>query len=234
VITISNSANPDNLKQSRPDAIQKVKDCSADLNWMASVYMRMSEFREYLHPEPSTIVQYLMLHEMGHFNGFSHNFVGSQNGTAQNPTDSIMEYIPFSTLVKPLKLGKLDHDLINLVYKHIQPPQDRPFCSDFDSTGGLPPNIRKEKANCNTFDVGDSAEWYILLSKYGEDGIFSNDPTGGVSLLTKLGRFLLAESGATEKQQQRVSEFLCGLKNDREKITNNLAEKLGTELRCND
>jgi hypothetical protein len=56
LVTFTNSANGENLKAAPVEDVEKMKNGSGNLNWMASVYMRANEFIGYAHPVPSLSV----------------------------------------------------------------------------------------------------------------------------------------------------------------------------------
>lgn len=230
VVTFTNSVNGDALRPAPAEDAEKMRNSTGDLNWIASVYMRSDEFVGYFHPAPLMVSETILLHEIGHFNGLAHNFSGSLNGSVKTPSNSIMEYMPFSAVRYPA-LGDFDLALVNHVYWRKPLPENYTFCSDLDSVGGKSANTRLKKSNCNNFDVGEPVEWFVLLSRFGSDGVFSALPSGE-KILVKLGVFLVPESGASNAQKTRVTEFLCSIRSEREKIASELSSNLGVALRC--
>jgi hypothetical protein len=154
---------------------------------------------------PGLAIQTILEHEIGHYNGFSHNFAGSNRGTEKKPSGSIMDYFPFPG-IRHLAFGQYDREVIGAVYQGITPSNDVPVCSDFEKDGldGVQPKI----ARCNAFDFGEPISWYQLLANSSPSGVFTKIDDAH-DILFYLGAFLAKSSGVTHEEVSQVSQYLC-------------------------
>lgn len=121
-----------------------------------------------------------------------------------------MDYFPFPS-VRASEIGPFDFAVIKAVYANKRPDESYRFCSDADSTGGVvAPDRLLKQANCNQFDIGDAASWYIRLSQLSDDGIFAKDLADpSKDWLDHLASFLTEKGGASISQRMMVQSFLC-------------------------
>lgn len=114
-----------------------------------------------LHPYPLVVLRHLLVHELGHFFGFGHNFKTSVVGSFADPAPSVMDYYPVG-LVSPrtTRLGRYDRNLLEHIYSGTPISADYQYCSDADATPELYPMLKLPKmADCNQSDFGDPLEW---------------------------------------------------------------------------
>jgi hypothetical protein len=227
VIEFKNTAK-NSLVPTPGDYDQRFVSGEIDTQWAAEVFLKQSEFARYRHPLPELIVKKVLVHEMGHFNGFAHNFEGSLHGTIQNPTETVMDYLPFSA-IRDVSIGSFDRQMILAIYSGTPPTSDYRFCSDVERDGvsGRYP----KKAECNAYDVGDPVNWYMMLADMGSDGVFTKLPDLR-SPLYFLGAFLREDGNSTLGSQSKVRAFLCKNPENRKRITDELMKQCNVELQC--
>jgi len=212
-----------------------------------------SDFTSMLYPRLKDSVKQVLLHEIGHFNGFYHNFLGSSGGTIKEPLKTIMDYPAFPARHNATKLGVWDYNLINVVYKNQSLTTDYELCTDLEVWPKVEDGKLTKLANCNYFDVGDTAQWYIDMAQVCkvEDCIFKlpiippslalfssmqssyRGRSDSGNLLAAMGYFLTEKGRATNTQKQKIKKYLCSRKNDLPRIRAQLDQEQGVELICN-
>lgn len=203
------------------------------MQWLVSTFMRKSEYRTYQHPQPNILVENILLHEIGHFNGHTHNFSGSWTGTIESPTKSIMDYFAFP-LVRESAVGPFDLQVIETVYKKSKLASDYTYCSDTDSAGGMSnPSPLLRQANCNQFDVGDALDWYIALAEASKEGVFASQVSNPAeNMLFSIGLFLTPAGGGSASQKLKATRYLCKVPGKSDAIASDLKLKLQVVLDC--
>lgn len=159
-ITFENPADASALQNASIAEDRRVRDGSFTYDWLASTYLRKAEFLNLRSPIPELIVESILLHEVGHFNGLAHNFKGSLDGTVTAPSRTIMDYVPFPAVGHFIDLGDFDYQAIDLVYRSTPLNARYRFGGDYESISSNPSRY----ANANSFDIGDPVDWYLALS----------------------------------------------------------------------
>lgn len=228
VVTFTNGAEESTLNNSPAEVDRQFLLGDIDSNWVARIFLRKSEFASYRHPLPEIAIQSILEHEIGHYNGFAHNFLGSLSGTVDKPSATIMDYFPFPG-IKNLKIGRFDQEVINAVYKGATPTNEFQACSDFERSGYK--TIQKV-AKCNAFDFGEPVNWYSTLANLSANGVFGKLEGDPNDFLYYLGAFLSKDGGATEEEQKRVTEFLCSKADAIIAIKTELLQQWAVNLSC--
>ncbi|MGE3263313.1 MAG: zinc-dependent metalloprotease [Bacteriovoracia bacterium] len=187
--------------------ILKFESEQASVEDAAVLFSRRDELAQFRHPKPSWQLGYVFTHELGHFNGLGHNFLGSYRGSSFHKTDSVMDYAAFSAVdSKSSELGKFDLEAVALIYKNEKPGLDYLYCGDDESNlEGVSKN-----PNCNKFDLGRPDRWFITLAKIAPEGVFAKHPRFEGINLDYLGSFLEANKpGVMAGQTDNVQGFLC-------------------------
>jgi hypothetical protein len=226
VITLQN-LTPANL-QPTPAAILAQISKSFNLDLVVDFLFRKEEFKQYIHPFPEEVIEYVLLHEIGHANGLRHDFRGSLVGTSLHPSDSVMEYMPFPVTHKLNYIGSKDQKRIDAVYRNAMPIYSLKTCSDVEAKEGNDPN-------CLQNDLGEPTSWYMKLSNRGDKGVFTTVRENQSSLperpyLDLLGKFI-ANPLVAAQQAELVSNYLCRQDNKIE-ITNYLEIQKKKMLIC--
>lgn len=145
-----------------PRLTQKLEHGADDFKLLVELStIGASDLHNKRHPYPLIILRHLIVHELGHFFGFGHNFKASVAGTFENPAPSVMDYYP-AALVSPktTRLGPYDRNLLNHIYSGEPISTDYQYCSDADATPELYPKLKLAKmADCNQSDFGDPLTW---------------------------------------------------------------------------
>src|SRR5690606_21528404 len=129
------------------------------------------------HPSPSALVERVFVHELGHFNGLSHNFAATSTGDLKTPSQSAMAYLPFPVAHRMTDLGELDRDLVRVMYEQKKADREITFCSTSDAL--LPYGERGsyyKKYPCEVRSLGSKADWYLRLAKVSPAGILTAYP----------------------------------------------------------
>jgi hypothetical protein len=232
-----------------------------DLDFVVDAIHRYGEMENVLHPLPEKYLEYLLTHEMGHFNGLGHNFYTSAATSAVRPVSSVMSYPPFPVAHRANYVGEADLRRLELVYGRAGalPPSaaadDFAYCSTFDAMAPerSAHGFYTKTAACDMFTVGDAAAWYIRLAERGRLGVFTPFPdisnlseelqlvyrriaqARGIpplNVLTRLGFVLADKSDANAARRQRVTAFLCKQTKARTAIGAQLLAFHGLTLAC--
>lgn len=225
IISINNYASKKDLVPTPSDVVTKASSQDPGVRWVAEQYLDEAHYVNYIHPFPRQSLEYFLLHELGHFNGLNHNFAGSRKGTFNNPTDSIMDYLPFPVIFKANQIGKLDTAMVDLVYRGQKPSKSYVYCeaTQFFGAAWVP--------GCDQRDLGDTLEWYQALGELSSEGFFKTltflkpDFTSlKVSLVEMISKYFNTESGP------RAKNIIC------EHLDSNIQTHLNEnniELDCN-
>ncbi len=225
-----------------PAAPQKYVDAilhdTMDLETAAEIILQRDQFFSFAHPAPGLLFEGVVTHEIGHFSGFSHNFLGSARGGVGQPSLTVMEYVPFPLGHKRRRLSDWDDRKIRIQQQKGSWGKDYLFCSDLDV---MPKQVsgvwEKPFAACNKFDLGEPLDWYLFLAARGNQGaltpLYPDLESPGAPptiVLTNLAFFLT--SGYTEgAEKTRIAGFLCGQPQINQ-IKDLLAKQFGYDLVC--
>lgn len=224
IISFMNSSPEVALKDTPVSISDVFRQGEFGLDWIAKVYLQRDLFASMRHPMPELVVENILLHELGHFNGFSHNFAGSIAGNPQKISESIMDYFPFSA-VRRNALGDFDIQNLRAIYSAQIPNDDYLFCSDNESFLGV--------AACSPFDLGNAADWFITSAEASTERAFAIFPGSGKSVLNHLGQFLIPAGRALESDRDKVTRYLCSAyPNQLNQIKETLFKEQAAELRC--
>ncbi len=234
---------------------QRVLAGRLDWDWLASAMLRYHELNGKRHPLPDAYVEYLVLHEMGHANGFGHNFYTRGETSLDRPVGSILSYPPFPIGHRANYIAASDLQRLRMVYGHGAADAVPPgYCSSMDA---MAPDqgedgIYRKDASCDIFTVGNPVDWYIHLARQGRFGVFTEYPDLSLSddlkrlyrdaalrrrlpplnILTRLG-FILGDGGAANaKDRDTVAAFLCASPADHLAIAAQLREFHRLDLSC--
>lgn len=231
---LCNNTASENLVPTPPDIVSAVTN-SATMDTVAGIYLRRSEFLGFEAPRFDIYIGYILRHEIGHFLGMSHNFLGRNGDLAVNPYDSIMDYPSFPLIAfesRIARLGRFDLAALDLVYRIGGLPSDYKTCGDEEAdfslskAMGLPTRV-----NCNRFDLKSPIEWLkSLVNSVGSQGILATNPGEGKLLLDQIGRFLLPDSGASASDVALALSLICKQSNDISTIRAHLKSNLEIEL----
>lgn len=201
---------------------------SPSLESIAAAHLKKEQFKNYRHPRPQMLVTHLLLHEIGHANGFKHDFSASTEGSPQDPASSVMEYLPFSVTHWMNHFGPRDLIRLAVVYRHGSHGLAALDCSDERESEAIDPN-------CSKNDFGDPVAWYTQLCEKGDKGVFTTviEQLSGLperSYISILQKFL-ANPAVGSAQSQEVTEFLCR-QPDLSRIGETLKTDFGKRLGC--
>lgn len=193
-----------------PPALLNRLKSKMNIDEIVELFTQREQFLNYENDEPSGQLQFFLMHEIGHFNGFEHNFYGSLMGSADVPSLSIMDYPPFPTYANEAlgNLHRFDREMLALMYDGILPSSDYSTCADFDSYPLFQKLTGKGKpAACNVFDIGDSANWFVNQASHHPLKVFgSSNYMTGENILDLLLPFTLEGAPGEAKN---VQTYLC-------------------------
>lgn len=220
------------------------------LSEIVSMYIDKDSFLKIRNPNQEANITHVLLHELGHYHGMRHNFVASAGMPLKSPTRSVMDYLAHPIRQNVTSLGSWDIGVIRALYFSERTPADYQVCSDFDVWPRVIDLKLHKNANCQYFDAGDPASFYlevarqdpqgvfgpglqkVLLSLYGDLIAHGRGKSDSGNVLATLGYFLQDGSTTTDTQKQEVTAFLCGLTADRRKISKQLVDEQGVNLTC--
>lgn len=243
------------LSDLTPGERQRVLADKLDWDWVAGAMLRYHELDKKRHPLPEPYVEYLVLHEMGHMNGFGHNFYTRKETDADHPVSSVLSYPPFPVGHRANELTASDQRRLELVYRPKEGQTDPGYCSSMEAMAPEKgeDGIYRKPSSCDVFTLGDPAEWYIRLAKQGRFGVFTGYPDLSnlsdelrrvyreaalrrrlppLNILTRLGFILGDSEPANAKSRESIENFLCGLATDRSAIASQLKEFHRFDLQC--
>lgn len=165
-VTLTNAAPAGSLKVTPPEIVARISQNDPGISWIAEQALMTDKYAKLLHPFPNRFLDYFVVHELGHYIGLDHNFAGSIEGTAERPTNSIMDYLPFPAVIKANKIGPYDLSMIDLVYRKKLPNPKQPYCSGDQVSG------EAWAPFCEQRDIGDTLTWFALWANMSSDGLF--------------------------------------------------------------
>ena len=201
-----------------------------DFNLVTSIYSDRESYTHYLHPKPMRELAHFFSHELGHFNGLSHNFKGSNAAVPPETSKSVMDYMPFSASGEDSgELQEYDLKMAKLIYTGVEPSTEYSYCGD-DMVGLDGPS---PDPNCNIWDFGSSEKWFMELARKGKEGVFTPHPKFVKPIVNFLGGFLEVDKpGVTTEQQREVKNYLCSQIQVLTKIQTFLKENHQVVLSC--
>lgn len=238
-----------------PPERQRVLADKLDWDWVAASMLRYHEFDKKRHPLPAPYVEYLVLHEMGHMNGFGHNFYTRKETDADHPVSSVLSYPPFPVGHRANYLTDSDRRRLAMVYRPDQAGAVPGYCSSLEAMAPEmgEDGIYRKSSNCDVFTLGDPADWYLRLARHGRFGVFTGYPDLSnlsddlrrvyrdaarrrrlppLNLLTRLG-FILGDSDqANLKSREAIEKYLCAQTAERAAVTAQLKEFHRFDLKC--
>jgi hypothetical protein len=209
----------------------RIRDGTIDLQWVARSmhdYVQMNQVR---HPAPERYLRYLLLHEIGHFNGLGHDFHIDRTAGVTDLPATVMGYPPYAVAHLVAKPGVNDEKRLDILYERAKAEQ-LPYCSTLEAmapemSGGRAPKVEQ----CDLFALGDEAEWYMALARSGKSGVFTTYPDTSYlpdelrslyqrmrearglppqNVLARLAQVLAGKSAEGEPGRKRVRAYLCG------------------------
>ena len=207
------------------DLIDLLLGKSMDARAAAAWQIRTQELGNYVHPDPQGVINYVMLHEIGHYVGLRHNFAGSVYAQAGEVSSSIMEYPPYVLRGIDKGLGRYDIAALAAIYgRGGGDRQENNFCSDGEVDPTQSATGLVKDSQCSRMDFGDPADWWIAMAELSPLGALAPvpgsdfliilrafQPTKTVDNLAEvLGFFLRNDTGARPEQALKVKTFLCG------------------------
>ncbi len=226
VVTIQNMISSDDLVETPDSIVARYKNGDLSSSFFASLMLRKEEFKKYRHPFEADLVESLLLHEIGHTNGMSHDFSASNGGNPRNISESVMDYLPFPVVFLNLSFGERDVSRIQAAYG--TGPQDLPYdgCSDSMEQGA-------NEINCMKGDWGPPEDWYLDLISQSPNGIYETvvEFMTGLPIrryLDVVAKFFKGELTATN-QAQKIEDFICSHK-ERVKIQKDLKQEFGIHV----
>lgn len=255
IVTVINDDVTLPLSDLPPGERQRVLADKLDWDWVADAMLRYHELDKMRHPLPEPYVEYLLLHELGHMNGFGHNFYTRKETDADHPVSSVLSYPPFPVGHRANDLTASDRRRLGLVYRPAEAGATPGYCSSMEAMAPEKGDdgIYRKPSSCDVFTLGDPAEWYIRLAKHGRFGVFTAYPDLSnlsddlrrvyreasarrrlppLNILTRLGFILGDGDQANAKSREAVEKFLCGLEKERLAITAQLQEFHRFDLQC--
>jgi hypothetical protein len=223
----------------------------ADVASIAKLASQLDQNMNKRHPYPLQLARWVILHEMGHYLGLTHNFAASAVADPGSITKSVMDYPPYAVRHLPKELGPWDVGIMAAVYKGMPMPTGYQSCDE----NGITPTVKggfafKSKPHCRRLDMGASHLWLMELAKNSPDGVFGEEflsatlaaassglyPPAAVkslkgNLLTELSLFLRDGAEVSPSVRQEVKGFLCGQPN-LSSIKRQVAAEIGIDLGC--
>lgn len=211
------------------DALNDIKNGP----YVAGNIWAQPQYKEYINPDPQGTITALLIHEMGHDQGFRHYFGGSIATKPGSPSDTVMDYMPYPFFSKLQALGDRDIAKLDALYRNGN------FGSQYSPEV---PCADKEVATnplCNPLDVGDPALYYsYLVNSLNPFHLIM--PMGGVSavftqpkpVVEFAARFLVPSIYVTTYQRFIVEQTLCSNSEKDKIIAYLLSIKVPVKLNC--
>lgn len=209
VVTIYNLA-PQKPTQVVPADIMKGLDYPEGGPYVAASVWAQPQYRDYINPEPLGSITALLVHEMGHDQGFRHYFGGSLHAVAGKPSDTVMDYMPYPYFSHMQELGARDLAKVEALYRGGE------FGSGFSTEMPCSDGDTLINPLCNPQDIGDPAIFYtsivqslgafqMIKPSGGFSGVF-NGPAPAVDFAA---RFLQPQMTVTTFQRALVKNAIC-------------------------
>ncbi|MGE0525934.1 MAG: hypothetical protein AB7G93_22070 [Bdellovibrionales bacterium] len=237
IIYLYNNADRSIHRKGTVEELALVEDPSSFAQ-VALGFSQLGKYSQILRPNSDGLVTSLLLHEMGHFFGWDHNFAGAWLGDPSKGT--VMGYPPFNLDAEFVHLGEIDKVNFQLLYGSRNVPA-MPFCGDLDIEPTYDGKIwRKKIPECLMWSAGRSIDWLIANATIlgleqlvvGWDvykAIAPEDSRLG-SYLAALG--FIAKDGQYEMDRKKAQTYLCSESLLDPKVLPFLSEHLGLELNC--
>ncbi len=255
VVTVINDDVVLPLADLSPGERQRVIADKLDWDWVADSMLHYRDLDRKRHPLPEPYVEYLVLHEMGHMNGFGHNFFTKKETDADHPVSSVLSYPPFPVGHRANEITASDRRRFEIVYRSGKKGDTPGFCSSMEAMAPEKgeDDIYRKPSSCDVFTLGDPGAWYMRLARHGRFGVFTGYPDLSnlsddlrrvyrdaaqrrrlppLNILTRLG-FILGDSDeANAKSRKSIQNYLCGLAAERLAISAQLKEFHHYDLQC--
>jgi hypothetical protein len=208
----------------------RIREGKIDLEWVARSMHEYVQMNQVRHPAPERYLRYLLLHEIGHFNGLGHDFHIDRTAGVTDLPATVMGYPPYAVAHLVTKPGANDEKRLDILYERAR-AERLPYCSTLEAmapemSGGLAPKVEQ----CDLFALGDEAEWYLALARFGKSGVFTTYPDTSYlpeelrslyqrmrearglppqNVLARLAQVLAGRSAEGEPGRKRVRAYLC-------------------------
>ncbi len=210
---------------------------------LISGFSKIAMFSQVWRPDSRDLVKWLLLHEMGHFFGWDHNFAGAWSGSVHLPGATVMGYPPFNAAAKLTRLGDIDRQNYRSLYEGVNPENlTKSYCGDLDIVPVAEGKIWTKKVpECLMWSAGSSVDWLIANAK----ALGNWRPIFGWGVYKtitpqneKLGSFIatlgfIAKSGSSTLEREKARGFLCRQSLQDPTILPFLSHNLALELDCN-
>ncbi|MBK7843314.1 MAG: hypothetical protein IPJ71_06400 [Bdellovibrionales bacterium] len=202
-------------------------------------FSRIGKYSQILRPDPEGLVMWLLLHEMGHFLGWNHNFAGAW--LSDPSLGTVMGYPPFNLTSKFVHLGEMDRENFQSLYLGSPNVPTKPFCGDLDIEPTYDGKFwRKKIPECLMWSVGNSTDW--LIANANILGVWSLVVGWDVYKAlapkdSRLGSFVAAlgfivKDGQSNVGRDKARNYLCSESLRDKSVLPFLAENLGLQLEC--
>ena len=251
LITFINEDRP--VRNLPAEDATRVRTGQIDRDWLARSMLNYAIMSQVRHPMPEKYLQYLLLHEICHFNGLAHDFHVDLTTKIGDPPLTIMGYPPFAIAHQAHQLGQSDRARIAQIYQRNH-REKLAYCSTLEAmapelSGGLTPRVEQ----CDLFVLGDEADWYLALARAGQAGVFTTYPDGSSlqtelremyrqmrearglppqNILTKLTQILKGKSITGEVGRQKIKAYLCAQRRELPMIRTQLFRYAKMMLDC--
>jgi hypothetical protein len=218
VIYIHNNADLKKAREGTPEELSKLMKPS-NLFDVAISFSKFAIYSTIWREKSDDLVEGMLLHEMGHFLGWDHNYAGAWRGTLNSPGDTVMGYPPFLLAGRLNNLGSLDMEKFRALYFLNSQSITSPYCGDLD----IGPILNKETGlaskripECFMWTTGNTADWLTfqatifgnLGTTFGY-GVFQlmNPPSWFGSYAVSLG--YIAQNSNSAENRRKATEHLC-------------------------
>jgi hypothetical protein len=241
IIYIHNNADPTKARDGTTDELSKILK-PANLFDVAVLFSNFVNYSHIWREQSDDLVAWLLLHEMGHFLGWDHNFAGAWNGTLTNPGDTVMGYPPFPLAGRLNNLGPLDIEKFKALYVLNSQAITSPYCGDLDIAPFLDKETgtaRKLVPECFMWTAGNTTDWLAsqatVFGNWGTEFDYSiyqqlKPPSWFGSYAVSIG--YIAQNSKSAENRQKAVEYLCKQQARDSSISGTLYANLRFQLRC--
>ena len=182
-IYVKNLNKSKNLPHLPRDVIDNLNDLEKRIGFAAHIWSNRKQYKDYLNPNPVRFLKALLVHELGHDNGYRHYFSGSLHAKDGRISDTVMDYPPFPLFHLNDSLGPRDILKIGSLYFNQNFGNGlfhEESCTDKDVL---------VSPKCMPNDIGDNLNFLIAIAMSSKENIFKKiNPVGGILLLTEMFR----------------------------------------------
>ncbi len=240
IIYLFNDANETSVRDGTIAELALVENPKG-LPEVALGFTQFAKYSQIWRRESFPLVKWLLLHEMGHFFGWNHNFAGAySNQTALDP-ETVMGYPPFNLISKFDRLGPIDRKRFQAIYNEIQFKNNEiPFCGDLDINPLFDGKSWSKKIpECLMWSAG-AADWIYLNSQLLNPWQVVAGWNVYQALTPKqneLGSFVatlgfIAKGSQSDIERAKATQYLCAMGANDPKILPFVAQQLGFEINC--